>query len=73
MKKKDFDIKLKEINLSRQDFANITNLSYSTIGNWHDINKPIPGWVESWLENYIEKQKLETLKQTLKNAGVCSE
>ena len=71
MTKKDFDNKLKEIKLSRQEFANATDLAYSTIGNWHDEKKPVPGWVDSWLENYIEKKKFETMKQTLRDSGVC--
>lgn len=57
MKKQDFDETLKKIGLSRQEFADMTELAYSTIGNWHDEKKPVPGWVESWLENY-SKSKL---------------
>ncbi|MDQ7084937.1 MAG: XRE family transcriptional regulator [Sulfurovum sp.] len=63
----------KSINLSRQAFADMTNLSYSTIGNWHDDNKPIPGWVASWLNNYIEKKRFENIKNTLRESGVCDE
>ena len=73
MKKEDFDKILKNIKLSRQSFANMTNLSYSTVGNWHDEKKPIPGWVESWINNYIERSKFENIKKVLKESGVCDE
>ncbi len=56
MKKQDFDETLKKIGLSRQEFADMTELAYSTIGNWHDEKKPVPGWVESWLQNYIKSK-----------------
>lgn len=71
MKKKEFDTILEDINLSRQEFANLTGLSYGAIGNWNDEKKPIPSWVKSWLENYIEKCKFETVKKTLRDSGVC--
>jgi len=62
MKKQEFDKKLKDIGLSRQDFADVTKLAYSTIGNWHDEKKPVPGWVESWLKNYIKSKSYEDIK-----------
>ena len=73
MKKKEFDKLLKNINLTRQEFADITGLSYGAVSNWNDEKKPVPGWVESWLQNYIEKCKHEKLKKTLKDVGVCDE
>lgn len=63
MKKDEFDDILKKIGMSRQEFSNITKVAYSTIGNWHDENKPIPGWVDSWLENYIKVSAYERLKE----------
>ena len=66
MKKKDFDNTLKKIGLSRQEFANLTDLSYSTIGNWHDEKKPIPGWVKSWLENYIKAKNMDKVVDAVK-------
>lgn len=73
MKKQEFDNILKEINLTRQEFADLTKLSYGAIGNWNDEKKPIPGWVKSWLENYIQMRKFETVKKTLRDSGVCEE
>ena len=65
MKKQEFDTLLKEIGLSRQDFADMTNLSYSTIGNWHDEKKPIPGWVKSWLENYMKAKDMDKVVEAV--------
>ncbi len=69
MLKTDFDDTLKEIGLSRQNFANITNITYGAVSNWNDKSKPIPGWVESWLTLYIENEKFKKLKQVLKESG----
>ncbi|MBE0498600.1 MAG: hypothetical protein IBX43_05085 [Campylobacterales bacterium] len=65
MKKQEFDNLLKEINLTRQQFADLTKLSYGAVSNWNDEKKPVPGWVKSWLENYIERKKLEELQKIL--------
>ncbi len=63
MKKEEFDNTLKNIGLSKQDFATLTTLAYSSIGNWHDEKKPIPGWVDSWLNNYIKAKSYEDVKE----------
>jgi len=67
MKKDEFDDTLKRIGMSRQEFADITNLSYGAVSNWHDEKKPVPGWVDSWLENYISKKKYENIKNIIKD------
>jgi DNA-binding transcriptional regulator YiaG len=59
MKKQEFDETLKEIGLSRQEFATMTNLSYGAVSNWHDEKKPVPGWVKSWLENYVKAKDMD--------------
>ncbi|MDR1007998.1 MAG: hypothetical protein LBL65_05490 [Campylobacteraceae bacterium] len=46
----EFIAKLKELKLSKQDFAAKSGYSYTTVLNWK--SKPIPVWVESWLELY---------------------
>jgi predicted transcriptional regulator len=71
MKKENFDDLLKKLNLTRKEFAEISGIRYTTVGKWNDDNRPIPAWVKSWLENYIEKKKFETVKQTLKDTGIC--
>lgn len=67
MNKKDFDDILKKINLSRQEFANKTGLSYGAVGNWNDESKPVPSWVESWLENYIKAKDIEKIAEAVKS------
>ncbi len=56
-----FNNRIKELELSRKDFAEKTNMAYSSVSNWHDEKKPIPGWVESWLENYAKSKTLDTI------------
>lgn len=59
MTKEKFDNHLKDLELSRQEFSNITGIAYSTINNWHDEKKPIPSWVDSWVENYIKAKDMD--------------
>jgi len=63
VKKIEFDTTLKDINLTRQEFADLTNLTYGAVSNWHDDKKPIPGWVKSWLENYIKAKSYTDVKE----------
>lgn len=58
---------LKDINLSKKEFANLSNISYNTVNNWNDENKPVPPWVQSWLENYIDKKKFDNIKNIIKD------
>ena len=58
----DFDEALKNIGLSRQDFCNITGLAYSSVSNWNDEKKPIPSWVDSWIQNYKFKNFYDVVK-----------
>lgn len=73
MKKEEFDTILKENNLTRKDFANLSGIQYTTVGKWNNENRPIPVWVKSWIENYIEKKRFDDIKQTLKDSGMCDE
>lgn len=73
LKKVELTQFLNDINLTKKNFAHICNISYNTVNNWNDENRPVPPWVKSWLENYIEKQKHEKLKQSLRESGVCDD
>lgn len=66
MKKQEFDETLKKIGLSRQEFAEMTELAYSTISNWHDEKKPVPGWVKSWLDNYVKAKDMDKVVEAVK-------
>lgn len=50
---------LNKLNLSKKEFANLSNISYNTVNNWNDENRPVPPWVKSWLENYIKAKDLD--------------
>lgn len=66
MNKQEFDDRLKQIGLSRTEFSSMTNIAYSTIGNWHDAKSPVPGWVDSWLDNYEKAKELDSILQLIK-------
>lgn len=62
MKKQEFDDILKNNNLTRKDFANLSGIQYTTVGKWNDKDRKIPAWVKSWLENYIKSKSYEDIK-----------
>lgn len=62
MNKAEFTKILKDINLSKKEFATLSNISYNTVNNWNDDNRPVPPWVKSWLENYIKAKSYEDVK-----------
>ena len=66
MLKDEFTEILKSIELSKKDFAEKANISYSTVNNWNDTNKPVPPWVQSWLENYIKAKDMDKVVEAVK-------
>ena len=54
------------INWKRQDFAEKANISYNTVNNWNDTNKPVPPWVQSWIENYIKAKDMDKVVEAVK-------
>ena len=66
MNKLEFTEFLKNINLSKREFAELSNISYNTVNNWNDENRPIPPWVESWLENYIKAKDMDKVVEAVK-------
>lgn len=73
MTKKEFDNTLEKLGMSRQSFAEITKLSYGAVSNWHDEKKPVPGWVESWLDNYIKAKLGEDVINAVKPLIKCED
>ena len=59
MLKKDLISKLKKLGLTKKEFASLVHIPYNTVNNWSDEKRPIPSWVEPWLENYIQMKELE--------------
>jgi predicted transcriptional regulator len=60
MTKEQFQNRLKELGINKQDFSEISQVPYSTVTNWGVLRdgKPmvVPIWVEPFL-NYYEKAK----------------
>ena len=67
MNKDNFTQKLKDIQLSKKDFALNANISYNTVNNWNDDKKPVPPWVQSWLENFTKAKTYENIKREVFN------
>ncbi len=65
MNKADLTKILKDINLSKKEFANLSDISYNTVNNWNDETKPIPSWVESWLYNFVKAKSYEEVKNAV--------
>lgn len=67
MKKDEFIQKLQELGLNKREFAELSELAYSTVNNWNDTSTPIPKWVLSWLDNYSKAIKYDRIKEMLKD------
>jgi hypothetical protein len=65
MTKKEFDSKLKDLNIDRKTFSELTETSYTTVTNWNDDNKPIPKWVTSWLNHYKKSILLDEIAKNI--------
>ncbi len=72
MTNEEFEIILKQTNLTKKEFAKLVEMSYGSVVNWGRTAQSIPNWVESWLELYIQNKKYENLKQAIKDSGACS-
>ena len=63
MEKEQFQARLKELELGKQEFSEISKVPYSTVTNWGVLRDgkpmPIPHWVEPFLDYYEKAQKLE--------------
>lgn len=68
MDKEEFNILLKQANLTKKEFAGIIDMRYSSVNNWGS-SQQFPRWVKSWLENYIEAQKHHKMMEILKDNG----
>ena len=61
MTTEEFNSALKSLEISRKDFCEITGLAYSSVSNWHDDNRPVPSWVDSWIKNYKKAKTLDVI------------
>ncbi len=61
MNYKEFEEILKNININKKEFSELTELPYQTVMNWSK-SKKTPKWVKSWLNNYIEAKSYSDVK-----------
>lgn len=61
MSTEEFELKIKELGISRKEFCEITGLTYSAVSKWHDDNRPVPSWVDSWIKNYKKAKTLDVI------------
>ena len=63
MTKDDFQNRLKELGINKQEFSEISQVPYSTVTNWGVLRdgKPmvVPIWVEPFLTYYEKAKKLD--------------
>jgi hypothetical protein len=52
---------LKEIGLSRRDFAEMTKYKYETVLNWSRATNEVPCWVGSWIKLYKKAKKYDEI------------
>ena len=71
MTNEEFEKILKEIELTKKEFARLVDVSYGGVVNWGRATQSIPNWVESWLELYKENRKFENLKKSIQDSGAC--
>ena len=71
MTTEEFELSIKELGISRKEFCEITGLTYSAVSKWHDDNRPVPTWVDSWLENFKAKKSMMEVKEVIKRSGLC--
>lgn len=63
----EFSLRLKELGLSKKDFANLTGLEATSVTNWKAKNEVKSSWVKSWLDNYEKALKFDELKAIIKD------
>jgi len=59
--------KLSENKLTLKKFANLSGVSYNTCTKWGKDNRPVSDWVESWLNLYVERERLKALEDKVKS------
>ena len=71
MTKEEFCVRLKKLNLTQKDFAQIAHVPYSTLNNWGCMANgkiiQVPTWVEPFLKHYIKSVKYDKVKDQVLN------
>lgn len=61
MTKQEFVTKLKDLNLSVADFAEMVGLHPASVRSFNDEKRPVPDWIDSWMQNYEKARALDEL------------
>ncbi|MDR0666877.1 MAG: hypothetical protein LBF71_05645 [Campylobacteraceae bacterium] len=56
---------LKEIGLTRKEFAEITGYKYETVLNWSRNTNTVPPIVDSWIQLYKKAKEYDELSSRL--------
>lgn len=72
MTKEEFCDRLKKLNLTQKDFAEIANIPYSTLNNWGASANgkiiQVPSWVDPFLKHYHQSKKYDRIKKRIVQA-----
>lgn len=60
----EFEKNLKDVNLSKKEFAEIIGAAYNGVIKWGNRGET-PAWVDSWFFNYKKAKEFDELKKTL--------
>lgn len=63
----EFSLRLKNLKLSKKEFAEQTGLEATSVTNWKQGNLVKSSWVKSWLDNYEKAKKFDELKAIIKD------
>ena len=66
MTKEEFTRRVDVSGLTKKEFAEKADIAYTTVSNWNNDSKPVPSWVESWLDNYAKAQAFEAVASAVK-------
>ena len=66
MERQDFNDRLKELGLSKKEFAELAGAGYDAVNKWGSGNTGVPYWVDSWLDNYKKAKALDSVAIAVK-------
>jgi hypothetical protein len=63
MKKEELNAKLKQLDLSVSQFADMIGFNPATIRSFNDEKRPVPFWIEGYLSLYEKSKSYEEIKK----------
>ncbi|MCE3038316.1 hypothetical protein [Helicobacter anatolicus] len=60
----DFSNKLKQLQISKEEFAKMVDMNYHSVANWK--SKGVPYWVEVLLYHYEKSKNLDVILNIIK-------